>query len=43
VLLAAAALRRLPVAWPRWAQATVPYGIGTMAVFWFLQRAVALM
>ncbi|HVR99775.1 MAG TPA: HupE/UreJ family protein [Thermoanaerobaculia bacterium] len=42
VLLAAAALRRLPVAWPRWATAVLPYGIGTMAIFWFLQRAVSL-
>jgi hydrogenase/urease accessory protein HupE len=43
VLLVAAALRRLPVAWPRWAEAAVPYGIGTMAAFWFLQRAVSLL
>jgi hypothetical protein len=43
VLLAAAALRRIPVAWPRWAQAVPAYGIGTMAAFWFLQRAVSLM
>jgi hydrogenase/urease accessory protein HupE len=43
VLLVAAALRRLPVTWPRWAKAAVPYGIGTMATFWFLQRAVSLL
>ncbi len=43
VLLVAAALRRVPVAWPRWAQAVPAYGIGTMAAFWFLQRAVSLM
>lgn len=42
VLLAAAALRRLPVAWPRWSQAVPAYGIGTMATLWFLQRAVSL-
>jgi len=43
VLLVAAALRKLPVAWPRWARAVPAYGIGTMAAFWFLQRAVSLM
>jgi len=43
VLLAAAALRGLSVAWPRWAKAAVPYGIGTMATFWFLQRALSLL
>ncbi len=43
VLLVGAALRRLSVAWPRWAKASLAYGIGTMAVFWFLQRAVSLM
>jgi hypothetical protein len=29
--------------WRRWAKAAVPYGIGTMAAFWILQRAVSLM
>jgi hypothetical protein len=43
VLLVAAALRRIPVAWPRWAKAALAYGIGTMATFWFLERAVSLM
>ena len=43
VLLVAAALCRVPLAWPRWAQAVPAYGIGTMAAFWFLQRAVSLM
>ncbi len=43
VLLVAAALRRLPVAWPRWAKAVPAYGIGAMATFWFLQRALSLM
>jgi len=43
VLLVAAALRKVPVAWPRWAQAVPAYGIGTMATFWFLQRAVSLL
>ena len=43
VLLGAAALRRLPVAWPQWSRALPAYGIGTMATFWFLERAVSLM
>src|SRR4029078_2229988 len=43
VLLGAAALRRLPVAWPEWAKAVPAYGIGTMAIFWTLQRAAALL
>jgi hypothetical protein len=43
VLLAAAALRKVPVTWPRWAKAVPAYGIGTMATFWFLQRALSLM
>jgi hydrogenase/urease accessory protein HupE len=43
VLLVAAGLRRVPVAWPGWAQAVPAYGIGTMAAFWFLQRAFSLM
>ena len=42
VLLAAAGLRSLPVAWPRWSTAVPAYGIGAMAAFWFLQRAVLL-
>lgn len=43
VLLVAAALRKVPIAWPRWTTAVPAYGIGTMAAFWFLQRAVLLM
>ena len=43
VLLVAAALRKVPVAWPQWAKAVPAYGIGTMATFWFLQRAISLM
>ena len=42
VLLAGAALRRIPVAWPRWTKAVPAYGIGALAVFWFLERAVPL-
>jgi hydrogenase/urease accessory protein HupE len=43
VLAVAAALRRVPVAWPRWAEAVPAYGIGAMAAFWFLERAASLM
>ena len=43
VLLVAAGLRRIPIAWPRWAEAVPAYGIGTMAAFWFLERAASLM
>ncbi len=42
VLLATAALRKLPMTWPRWAQALPAYGIGSLAVFWFLQRVMGL-
>jgi len=42
LLLVAAALRKIPVAWPRWAKTVPAYGIGTMATFWFLQRALSL-
>lgn len=34
-------ISRAPVAWPRWLRTAPAYGIGTMAVFWFLQRAIA--
>ncbi|HKH45230.1 MAG TPA: serine hydrolase domain-containing protein [Thermoanaerobaculia bacterium] len=43
VLLVAVALRKVPITWPRWAQAVPAYGIGTMAAFWFLQRTVSLL
>src|SRR6185295_14732398 len=33
VLLVAAALRKIPVAWPQWAKAVPAYGIGTMGRF----------
>jgi hypothetical protein len=42
VLLVGAALGKLPVAWPRWAKPALAYGIGTIATFWFLQRAASL-
>lgn len=43
VLLFAAALRRLPLAWPRWSAAIPAYGIGAMAIFWFLERTLPLL
>lgn len=43
VLLVTAAIRKVPVAWPQWAKAVPAYGIGTMAAFWFLQRAISLL
>jgi cytochrome P450/NADPH-cytochrome P450 reductase len=33
-----AALRRLPVRWPRWAPALPAYGIGSLAIYWCLER-----
>jgi HupE / UreJ protein len=38
VLVAMATLRRLPVRWPRWAPALPAYGIGSLAIYWFLER-----
>lgn len=43
VLLVAAGLRKIPVAWPQWSRAVPAYAIGAMAAFWFLQRTAALM
>lgn len=42
VLAVGAALRRMPVVWPSWAQAVPSYGIGALAFFWFLERAAPL-
>ena len=41
VLVAMVALRRLPVRWPRWAPALPAYGIGSLAIYWFLERLAA--
>jgi hydrogenase/urease accessory protein HupE len=38
VLVAMVALRRLPVRWPRWAPALPAYGIGSLAIYWFVER-----
>lgn len=43
VLLVAAGLRKLPVAWPQATKVGLAYGIGALASFWFLQRAALLM
>lgn len=43
VLLAAGALlRRVNVAWPRWAQLVPLYTMGSLAAFWCFERAAAL-
>ena len=42
VLLATAALVRLPWRWPRWAAAVPAYGIGTFAVYWVCERVAGL-
>lgn len=41
-LLAAAALRRLPLMWPEWACQLPLYAMGSLAAFWCFERAAAL-
>ena len=43
VLLATLALRRLRPSWPRALEALPAYSIGTMAAYWFCERAAGLM
>lgn len=43
VLLATALLGKIPITWPRAARAAPAYGIGVMAVYWFLERVVGIM
>lgn len=38
VLVAWAVLRRIPIVWPQFAKHTPAYLIGSLAVFWFLER-----
>ena len=38
VLVAMAGLRKPPVPWPRWAPALPAYAIGSLAIYWFLER-----
>jgi hypothetical protein len=42
VLALAWALAQLQVRWPRWAQPLPAYAIGTIAAFWFIERASGL-
>jgi hydrogenase/urease accessory protein HupE len=41
VLALLAGARRIPMAWPRWAGLVPPYAIGSMAMFWVIQRVAA--
>ncbi len=36
-----AALRRLRPTWPRWTEVITPYAIGSLAMFWVIQRLAA--
>ena len=36
-----AALSRLRLTWPKWAEAIPPYAIGSLAMFWVIQRIAA--
>ena len=38
VLVVMAATERLQVPWPQWAPALPAYGIGSLAIYWFLER-----
>ncbi|WP_457103730.1 HupE/UreJ family protein [Methylobacterium sp. P5_C11] len=40
VLALVAVAKRLRVAWPAWAETVPPYVIGTVAMFWVIQRVV---
>jgi hydrogenase/urease accessory protein HupE len=42
VLLVMAGLKALPVPWPPWTVPLPAYGIGTLAVFWMVERVVGL-
>jgi hypothetical protein len=36
-----AAIRRIPIPWPRWAVLAMPYTIGSIAMFWVIERVAA--
>jgi len=36
-----ALVRRIRISWPRWADLAVPYAIGSVAMFWVIERVVA--
>jgi hydrogenase/urease accessory protein HupE len=40
-LCAFALMRSIPIPWPRWAGLAAPYAIGSIAVFWVIERAAA--
>ncbi|MBB3020496.1 hydrogenase/urease accessory protein HupE [Microvirga lupini] len=40
-LACVALARRVRIAWPRWAEMVPPYAIGSMAMFWVIQRVAA--
>jgi hydrogenase/urease accessory protein HupE len=42
VLSAVALVARTRVSWLRWAHAVAPYAIGTLAMFWVIERVIAL-
>ena len=42
VLLLIAQLRRLKMSFPRWAELVPAYGIGTIAMYWFIQRTISI-
>ena len=41
VLALVAGARRVRIAWPRWAELVPPYAIGSVAMFWVIQRVAA--
>lgn len=41
VLAVVALARHAPIAWPRWIALVPPYAIGSMAMFWVIQRVAA--
>ena len=41
VLALVTAVKRIRVAWPPWAEMMPPYAIGTVAMFWVIQRVAA--
>lgn len=41
VLAVVGLARHAPIAWPRWTALVPPYAIGSMAMFWVIQRVAA--
>ncbi len=41
-LLAIQAIRAVPIRWPAWAEALPAYGIGTLGVYWLLERLAGI-